>query len=454
MSNWVEKKRLIKALNLEVSSWKPVSDFDLAQALAAQFYKTQPWASKKEFFNSLKPQKEKLIKEIKGYDTELDALWNNACILFKKDNLEKNYIKSSPRNENDEFFPLRKVFKRWVSFSENLFKWSLAQKNWSERSDFLNEVMPFLMFTLEGKKRLGKDFISLLSLCENPIEAKHLCENMDMTEENWALGLQELKDTPNSILPEVVEVFWDHFGKPNKTWNSYNSEAAFALAQTPELLEKWRTLNRFPLCDILALWSKTLSSKSSLEIQAMLQKGTELGLSSSKVGQSPSRIEAALSTLPSALISQKNAHAFIHKSLADVDVFRDTQAIKDWKSITHQNFKTKWDQEHQFWKTVVKWIPDINIQDEDGWSALHYAAFRGHCMSMEMMLEVGANPTLKTIEGLNPLTLYKTSLKIHSVLGMEKDNIEEKDKIILLLEHSTLGFELPKAEKKVSHHRI
>lgn len=55
--------------------------------------------------------------------------------------------------------------------------------------------------------------------------------------------------------------------------------------------------------------------------------------------------------------------------------------------------------------TKAKLDVDINTQDEDGWSALHFAAAKGHLDTVQLLLRNGADVDLAAKDGATPLML-------------------------------------------------
>lgn len=52
---------------------------------------------------------------------------------------------------------------------------------------------------------------------------------------------------------------------------------------------------------------------------------------------------------------------------------------------------------------LLKFGASINIQDDDGWTALHYAAKRKAYKFIEFLLDHGADPTIKNAAGKMPI---------------------------------------------------
>lgn len=60
-------------------------------------------------------------------------------------------------------------------------------------------------------------------------------------------------------------------------------------------------------------------------------------------------------------------------------------------------------------------IHDLNYQDEDGWTALMYAAYHNQPETVSLLLQSKANPYLKTNNGKNARWLSYTEGHIHVV---------------------------------------
>ena len=56
-------------------------------------------------------------------------------------------------------------------------------------------------------------------------------------------------------------------------------------------------------------------------------------------------------------------------------------------------------------RLVVGCGVDPNVQDKDGYTPLHYAAWKGHHKVVELLLEHGANPNIQKHDGETPLHL-------------------------------------------------
>jgi len=84
-------------------------------------------------------------------------------------------------------------------------------------------------------------------------------------------------------------------------------------------------------------------------------------------------------------------------------------------------------------KTVVKYIDngmDVNvINDKNGWSALHYASFKGYSKMVQILLENGADVDMKNFKGQTALHLAakKGNLEVVKVLLSYGADPEAKD---------------------------
>jgi len=69
-------------------------------------------------------------------------------------------------------------------------------------------------------------------------------------------------------------------------------------------------------------------------------------------------------------------------------------------------------------RLVVDCGANPNIQDKDGYTPLHYAAWKGHLKVVELLLEHGANPNIQDKDGYTPLhyAAWKGHLKVVELL--------------------------------------
>ena len=82
-------------------------------------------------------------------------------------------------------------------------------------------------------------------------------------------------------------------------------------------------------------------------------------------------------------------------------------------------------------QTALKKGANPNAKDDDGWTPLHYASFKGHVEIVKLLLERGANPNAKDNIGRTPLhwAAFKGHFKIVELLLVGGANPNAKDNI-------------------------
>lgn len=120
------------------------------------------------------------------------------------------------------------------------------------------------------------------------------------------------------------------------------------------------------------------------------------------------------------------------------EVFTTEEKISLYLDIT----KEKWFKREIFFKALLDSVENLDHQDKNGWTSLHRLAFEGHVLGVERLLDAGADPELKTKEGLTPLQLFSLGTNIQGEyhLVVSRENVD--------LEHLSAIFEQAILKKK------
>jgi len=63
---------------------------------------------------------------------------------------------------------------------------------------------------------------------------------------------------------------------------------------------------------------------------------------------------------------------------------------------------------------------DPNAKDDDGWTPLHYATYRGHTHIVELLIEMGADPNIRNKDGKTPADIAPKKVRKVSLNFLEK----------------------------------
>ncbi len=84
-------------------------------------------------------------------------------------------------------------------------------------------------------------------------------------------------------------------------------------------------------------------------------------------------------------------------------------------------------------KILIELVSDLNQKDKLGYTALHYASFRGYLEIAKILIDFGANYHLKNDKGHKPLVLAMNNENydlVSYLIGLELKEKEKKSKYI------------------------
>ena len=449
MNSWFKKKNY--AINLGYSKlnlnvFRVPKDEELKLLFLNHMQKTDPF-----------------IKNLPATLTMLSELPPQEALEWLKEYLIKRKEKCVELTQNiknvgdykiltiltDKNSPLFELYEQYLKIDRTWLEWllssSIASHDKNAFFDFLRlEAQDCYMHSYPTNENIlslfpffknAKDIRSCLRfLIKRPYEFKQFFFNEDLSQVKF------LKDPLN--LKEFLKVFGNEKGE------IIFDEKLFHFFQKPEDLEVFKILDGpyFFKSSVVDLFQYTLNWKDVSEIRVMLEKAKSLNLEMTSMNKPEFWIHKSLSSVLSREeIEKKMVHERFKIRLGanhmEMNLITENEQIK-------ADIYQEWERKKTYWKEVLNWCGNINAQDERGWSALHRAAFEEIAIAVEILLELGANPLLKTKEGLTPMQLLQFAISTEKEYPGKISRLESREQEILQsLELAQLQWIIPKGKE-------
>lgn len=340
--------------------------------------------------------------------------------------------------------------RSWPEIPDVVLNWAIRfDSSKIKREGLIKEILEFLPLNKQSASHIAGHFSLILPFIQSKEELKEILtvvfKNLDPSESNFSINLQNFTILDLNINPDWVVYLWDEVKKVQPVLKE--GQNLFPLANTPELLEKWQqiwgsehTISQEELAEV---WIRNLSNQSFEEKISMFEKGKELGY---EISQEFSDIQGVFDSISHIEMITKNVQAsgseIKNQSCLNQKVTQDAQiqALKEYESTLNyfENLKS-------FWTHFLTWTGVINQVDEDGWTILHFMSFQHNKAGVEVALLSGANPMIQTPDGVSALALARISRKTKNNMQLPMSDEEEECFIQLttFLQRSGMDKSLP-----------